>query len=47
MDVIKSQYEVPEIAVWEIKIEGIICNSPTGTDGGPDFNGFDEEEDWS
>ncbi len=47
MDVIKSQYKVPEIAVWEIKIEGIICNSPTETDGGPDFNGFDEEEDWS
>jgi hypothetical protein len=47
MDIIKSQYKVPKIAILGIKTEGIICNSPTGTDSGPDFNGFDEEEDWS
>ncbi len=47
MDVIKSMYKAPEIAVWEIIPEGIICESPTEIEDGPEFNGFNDEDDWS
>lgn len=39
-------YEAPSTRVFEVKQEGVICDSETETDGSPAFNGFNNEEVW-
>lgn len=32
--------------VFEVRQEGVICQSGTGTNGSPTYNGFNTEEEW-
>lgn len=42
----KEHYEAPSTSVFEVRQEGVICQSGTGTNGAPTYNGFNTEEEW-
>lgn len=42
----KETYLAPSTLVFEVMQEGVICQSPTGTNGTPTYNGFNTEEEW-
>lgn len=42
----KQTYLAPLTLVFEVMREGVICQSPTGTNGTPTYNGFNTEEEW-
>ncbi len=42
----KATYLAPTTLVFEVVQEGVVCQSPTETNGVPTFNGFGEEETW-
>ena len=42
----KEHYDAPSTMVFEVRQEGVICQSETGTEGNPTYNGFDTEETW-
>ena len=42
----KPNYETPDMRVFEMHIEGVMCNSPYGEEGDPGANGvYSLEED--
>ena len=41
----KQLYEAPSTGVIEVAYEGIVCQS-IRTAGDPEFNGFNDEEEW-
>ncbi len=42
----KETYLAPSTLVFEVMQEGAICQSGTGTNGAPTYNGFNTEEEW-
>ena len=42
----KLFYEEPQTIVFEVRQEGVVCASGTGTNGAPTYNGFNTEEEW-
>lgn len=42
----KQTYLAPSTLVFEVMQEGVICQSGTGTNGVPKYNGFNTEEEW-
>ncbi len=42
----KQTYLAPSALVFEVMQEGVICQSGTGTNGVPTYNGFNKEEEW-
>ena len=42
----KIIYAPPMAETVEVKAEGVICQSVTGTNGAPTYNGFNTEEEW-
>lgn len=42
----KQTYLAPSTLVFEVVQEGVICQSGTGTNGVPTYNGFNTEEEW-
>ncbi len=43
----KRFYETPGLEIFELKPERVICQSGTGTEGTPTYNGFNtQEETW-
>ena len=42
----RQRYEAPSIKVIEVAQGSVICASETVTDGSPDFNPFNDEEEW-
>lgn len=44
---VKKSYETPEIVVWGVTIPQICDGSPVRSAGNPNYNSFNNEEDWS
>ena len=42
----KQTYLAPSTLVFEVVQEGVICQSGTGTNRVPTYNGFNTEEEW-
>ena len=42
----KQTYLAPSTLVFEVLQKGVICQSGTGTNGVPTYNGFNTEEEW-
>ena len=42
----RQTYEAPSVEVIKVAQGGVICASKTVTDGSPDFNPFNDEEEW-
>ena len=42
----RQTYEAPSVEVIKVAQGSVICASETGTKGSPDFNPFNNEEEW-
>ena len=42
----KLTYLAPSTLDFEVMQKGVICQSGTGTNGVPTYNGFNTEEEW-
>ena len=42
----KEFYEAPSVEIIEVAQEGFVCVSDVRTNGAPEYNGFNTEEEW-